>query len=456
MIRINMPQGVKAILKSLHGAGYEAYIVGGCVRDSLIGRTPKDWDICTSAKPNEIKTCLNFKTIDTGLKHGTITVKTEKGCYEVTTYRKDEGYSDNRHPDYVEFVDSLRTDLTRRDFTINAIAYNEKVGLVDMFNSLHDLDHKIIKCVGNPNDRFSEDALRLLRALRFASAYGFSIDKQTSNAIHKNKYKLTNIAYERIQMELTNILKGKYVLRILLDYSDVMAIIIPELKPCIGFDQNNKYHEYTIYDHIAHAVANYTGNDISIKVALLLHDIGKPQCYTEDKNGGHFYGHPILSYNLANDILARLRFNNKTRSEVLELIFYHDFVIATTTRSIRRWLNKIGEKRLRQLIAVKRADIAAHKKGMYEESLKNCDDIVTIINSVISEKQCFSIKDLCINGYDIINLGIPQGKVIGDTLNYVLNKVINNEITNNKNELMSIVEDYLKNKRGVDLEKSIS
>ena len=456
MLKINIPQGVKSILESLHGVGYEAYVVGGCVRDSLLGKSPKDWDICTSAKPDEIKMCLDYETIDTGLKHGTITVKSEDGYYEVTTYRKDGNYSDNRHPDYIEFVDSLSTDLSRRDFTINAIAYNSKEGCVDIFGGMLDLDNSIIKCVGDPNDRFSEDALRILRAMRFASVYDFEIETNTSNAIHANRHKLNNVAYERIQVELVKMLKGKNVLQVLLGYSDVIATIIPELNPCIGFDQNNRYHEYTIYDHIAHAVANYTGDDTSVKVALLLHDIGKPQCYTEDKNGGHFYGHPILSYNLANEILARLRFNNKTRSEVLELIFYHDFVIATTTRSIRRWLNKIGEKRLRQLIAVKRADIAAHKKGMYEESLKNCDDIVTIINSVISEKQCFSIKDLCINGYDIINLGIPQGKVIGDTLNYVLNKVINNEIKNNKNELMSIVEDYLKNKRGVDLEKSIS
>lgn len=456
MLKINIPQGVKSILESLHGVGYEAYVVGGCVRDSLLGKSPKDWDICTSAKPDEIKMCLNYETIDTGLKHGTITVKSEDGYYEVTTYRKDGNYSDHRHPDSVEFVDSLSTDLSRRDFTINAIAYNDKEGCVDIFGGMLDLDNGIIKCVGDPNDRFSEDALRILRAMRFASVYGFEIETNTSNAIHANRHKLNNVAYERIQVELVKILKGENVLQVLLNYSDVIATIIPELKPCIGFDQNNKYHEYTIYDHIAHAVANYTGDDTSVKVTLLLHDIGKPQCYTEDENGRHFHGHSIPSCDLADAVLTRLRFDNKTRFEVLELVLYHDSVIAATPKTIRRWLNKIGEKRLRQLIEVRKADIAAHKKGTYEERLKTCDELLAIVDDVISKRQCFSIKDLSINGYDIINLGVPQGKLIGDVLKYVLNKVINNEVNNDKNELIPVAKNYLINERGVNLAKSIS
>ena len=293
MYKISIPKGAKAIILGLRYENHEAYVVGGCVRDSLLGREPKDWDICTSATPQEVKEHLNrcsVRAIDTGLKHGTVTADMERaGKYEITTFRIDGDYSDNRRPDSVTFTESIYQDLSRRDFTINAMAYNS-AGLIDPFHGVDDLKNGIIRCVGNPNDRFGEDALRILRALRFASVYGFSIEKDTAQAIHDNAWRLTNIAAERIHSELCKLLLGNGVLPVLLDYSDVIATIIPEMKPCIGFNQNNKYHQYTIYDHIAHAVSNYTGKDIAVKVALLLHDIGKPCCYTEDENGGHFHG----------------------------------------------------------------------------------------------------------------------------------------------------------------------
>ena len=240
MLKIDIPKGANDIIKALQKSGYEAYVVGGCVRDSLLGKIPKDWDICTSALPDDVKNCLPYRMLDTGLQHGTITVVVDDVGYEVTTYRKDGVYSDNRHPDTVEFVTSLTEDLARRDFTINAMAYNETEGLIDRFGGVFDLNRRLITCVGNPDDRFTEDALRILRAMRFAATYGFSIQPTTAESIHRNKDRLNNIAAERIQTELTRMLLGDGVLQILLDFSDVIAVIIPELKPCIGFDQNNR------------------------------------------------------------------------------------------------------------------------------------------------------------------------------------------------------------------------
>lgn len=443
MLKIDIPEGANKIIKSLQASGYEAYVVGGCVRDSLLGKIPKDWDICTSALPDDVKRCLPYRMIDTGLQHGTVTVVVDDVGYEVTTYRKDGDYSDNRHPDTVEFVTSLTEDLARRDFTINAMAYNDTDGLIDRFGGILDLKRQLITCVGNPDDRFSEDALRILRAMRFAATYGFSIQATTAESIHKNKDRLNNIAAERIQTELTRMLVGDGVLQILLDFSDVIAVIIPELKPCIGFDQNNRYHQYTVYDHIAHAVSNDVSKDMSVRLSLLLHDIGKPQCYSEDEKGGHFHGHAVPSRDLSESVLNRLRFDNKTKSDVLTLVLYHDSCIAPETRVIRRWLNKIGETLLRRLLLVKMADISAHKEGTYKQRLELCFILQSIVNDVISEEQCFKIKDLEVNGNDVLALGVPEGQIVGSVLNHLLTKVINDELQNNREDLLDEAKNYL-------------
>lgn len=443
MLKIDIPDGASKIIKALQNSGYEAYVVGGCVRDSLLGKNPKDWDICTSALPEEVKSCLSYRLIDTGLQHGTITVVIDNVGYEVTTYRKDGDYSDNRHPDSVEFVTSLVEDLARRDFTINAMAYNETEGLIDRFGGVLDLNRRLITCVGNPDDRFSEDALRILRAMRFASTYGFSIQPTTAESIHRNKERLNNIAAERIQTELIRMLIGDGVLQILLDFSDVISTIIPELKPCVGFDQNNRYHQYTVYDHIAHAVSNDVSKDVSVRIALLLHDIGKPRCYSEDERGGHFHGHAVPSRDLSEIVLNRLRFDNKTKSEVLDLVLYHDSYIEPNEKAVRRWLNKLGEQRLRQLILVKVADISAHKEGTYKQRLEWCIQLQSIIDNVIAEEQCFKIRDLKINGTDILVLGVPEGKIIGNILYHLLEKVINDELQNDKEILLNEVKYYL-------------
>lgn len=436
---IKLPIEATNIIERLNEHGYEAYVVGGCVRDSILGRTPNDWDICTSALPDKvIEIFTDYEVIPTGLKHGTVTVVIDHVPFEITTFRIDGDYSDNRRPDKVEFTTDIVKDLSRRDFTINAMAYNPKTGLVDPFNGAKDIKSKIIRCVGNADDRFNEDALRVMRALRFASVYGFVIADDTSIAIHCNAELLNNIAVERINTELCKLLCGKGVLNILLNYSDVISTIIPELKSCIGFNQNNRYHQYTIYDHIAHAVSNYTGSDIIVKVALLLHDIGKPLCYTEDENGGHFYGHSVPSSNIAEAIVKRLKFDNYTQKNVIELVLYHDAVIEPTVKCVKRWLNKIGEQQLLRLLDVKMADILAHTAGTQKSRLEQYDAVRSIIENVISSEQCFKLKDLAVNGNDLMALGIPQGRQLGDILNWLLNMVINGE-ANNKETLLNLV-----------------
>lgn len=443
MNKINMPDGAALILGMLKSCGFDAYVVGGCVRDSLLGLKPKDWDICTSALPEQVEDVFrDNRIIETGLKHGTVTIVMDDGQYEVTTFRTDGVYSDCRRPDNVTFVSNIEDDLARRDFTINALAYDGD-RLIDLYDGTCHLEQGIISCVGNANDRFNEDALRIMRALRFASVYGFKIADETAKAIHKNAKLLNNIAVERINVELCKLLCGKGVLQILLDYNDIIATIIPEFKSCIGFDQNNRYHQYTVYDHIVHAVDNYKGTDLTVRLALFFHDIGKPICYTEDENGGHFHGHGIPSRDIAEQVLQRLRFDNKTQKDVTELVLYHDSVIEPTLKTVKRWLNKIGEEQLLRLLDIRMSDILAHAEGTQESRIERCIAVRELMNSIIVENQCFAIKDLLICGTDILNLGVPQGKLVGEILNYLLDKVISGELDNNKEVLIDEVKYYL-------------
>lgn len=445
MRNIQIPHGANSIIQDLRKAGFDAYVVGGCVRDSLLDLEPKDWDICTSATPLEMKAFFaerNIKTIDTGLQHGTITVNLgDSEQYEVTTFRIDGIYSDSRHPDSVEFVKNIELDLARRDFTVNAMAYDGE-RIIDPFHGQDDLNRRIISCVGNPDDRFGEDALRILRAMRFASTYGFAIEEKTSQAIHRNKEKLLNIAAERIQTELCKMLCGRGVLQILLEYSDVISVIIPEMNPCIGFDQNNKYHEYTVYDHICHAVENCGLNDIVIKLSLFLHDIGKPCCYTTDENGGHFYGHGVYSRDLAEKVLDRLRFDNKTKHDVLELVLFHDAVIEPTPKTVRRWLNKIGELQFSRLVEIRMADILAHKESTQQSRIERCVSLAAIAYEIVEQNQCFSLKDLEISGKDVMELlNIAEGKRVGFVLNKVLDAVIDGSLKNERVHILNYLNE---------------
>lgn len=437
---IILPDDVLRILKILNNNGFAAYIVGGCVRDSLLGLTPKDWDICTSASPHDIKNCFDcFKTVDTGIKHGTVTVITEGGMYEVTTYRIDSSYSDGRHPDNIQFVDSILLDLARRDFTMNAIAYHPSKGFIDPYHGIDDLRYGMIYCVNDPDKRFNEDGLRILRALRFAANYGFIISSDVKASIFRNISMLDKISKERINSELCKILCGSNAFNVLIDYKHIFGHIIPELSECIGFNQNNPYHMYDVYDHMMHALSFYDGHDLIIKLALFLHDIGKPLCYTEDERGGHFYGHASVCAELANTIMRRLKFDNQTRNKVVELIKYHDAEIPRSAKSIRKWITKVSYEQFSRMMEIKRCDILAHSPKNQASRLALYTDCMNMLNQIEQDDNCFAIKDLVISGTDVMALGYPQGPIIGKILNSCLDAVVCNQVSNDKQSLSNYI-----------------
>lgn len=433
-MNIIIPKDVEKIIERLNSAGYEAYVVGGCVRDSIMEKAPHDWDICTSATPEVVKSLFSHTT-DYGMKHGTITVFADKEGYEITTFRAETDYSDHRHPDTVEFVADLKSDLSRRDFTINALAYNNESQLIDMFNGLDDIRNQMIRCVGNADERFKEDALRILRALRFAATLGFDIEDKTSEAIHYNVHLLKYIAKERKRDELMKLLGGNYTTKILLEYSDVIAEVIPEIQLCVGFNQNNRYHCYDVYEHMVHAVEN--GITPIEKFALLIHDIGKPHCYTEDKNGGHFYGHPAISEEIAKDVVNHLKFDNDSKKAVLELVKYHDIEIPVTKKSVLKLLNRLGEERALQLMDIKLADILAHAPGTQDALIEKWKIFNRLLGEVLVEGNCFSRKNLAVNGNDIKALGVSEGPEIGRIIQTLMGEVMSEQLANEKEVLLN-------------------
>lgn len=435
-----MPDTVQFILSRLEQAGFEAYMVGGCVRDFLLGLTPHDWDITTNALPNQIKKCFSdCVIIETGIKHGTVSLICDNKTYEITTYRIDSSYSDNRHPDKVMFTDCLTEDLARRDFTINAMAANITGQIIDPFLGQQDIKKHIIRAVGNPNNRFQEDALRILRALRFGAKLNFAIDEKTKLSIIKNRKLLLNIANERIAKEFQDIICGQNSEQILNEFRDVIAVFIPEIKPTFDFEQNNPYHQYTVFEHIAKSV-QYAKADKTIKLAMFFHDIAKPQCYSVDVDGvGHFYNHSQESCNITRKVLRRLRFDNKIMINVSELVKYHDLTLQPHSKFVLRWLNKIGEEQFRRLIEIQKADTSAQSILAQKEKENLIEDTYKILNKVISEKQAFNLKDLAINGKDLIELGIIQGSLIGNILKKLLEAVINGE-PNTKEHLLNLCQ----------------
>ena len=370
--------------------------------------------------------------------------------YEITTYRVDGKYTDNRRPDKIKFVNVLKRDLARRDFTINAMAYNPNTGLVDYYGGQKDLQNQLIKCVGNPNKRFQEDALRIMRALRFASVFGFSIENGTAQAMHENKKLLNNIAVERIASELNKLIVGDGVRDILLEHIEVIGVIIPELIMTIGFEQNNPYHCYDVFNHTLCSVENVP-KDILLRLAMLLHDIAKPKCYTETDDGiRHFYGHSQENSDMAKTILSRLKYDNETIKAVTQLILYHDSEI-TGGKHIKRLLNKIGEERFRQLIEVKKADTMAQAVDIRENKLNVLNELLVITDEIIEQQQCFLLKDLAVNGRDLIEAGVSEGAEIGAILNRLIDMVIDEEVANDKavlSELASQINNTVKNPIG--------
>ena len=449
-MKIEMPEIPSFIVDRLEENGFECFAVGGCVRDSLIGRKVNDWDFTTNATPDEIMHSFSdYTTIDIGKRFGTICVVIENENYEITTYRTDGEYNDARHPESVCFSKKLEDDLSRRDFTVNALAYNEKVGVVDLFNGIKDLECGVIRCVGEPDLRFTEDALRIMRALRFASTYGFSIEQKTSEAILKNKDKLNMVASERIIVELTKLLIGDHCDFILRRYNDVIATIIPEVEVMFNFDQKSLHHNKDVWIHTVSAVKNTPADEI-IRTTMLFHDIGKPMTVSTDAQGHcHFHGHPKLSAEIASTILRRLKYPSAFISNVKLLIEYHDIRFKPEPVIIKKHLRKIGVENMRKLLVIQRADILAQSFYKREEKLSTLDAVCVEFERIINSDECYSLDALNINGKDILHLGATKGEYIGQVLSKCLDKVIDGSLPNSKDELLEFSKHMLKSLEGM-------
>lgn len=434
---MDMPKNVDTAINLLQSAGFEAYAVGGCVRDSLLGKTPNDWDITTSAKPEDMKSVfINFHCIDTGIKHGTVTVVIDGEPLEITTFRLDGEYEDNRHPKSVTFTSNLGADLGRRDFTVNAMAYSKMTGTVDLFGGQNDLKNKIIRCVGDPDRRFNEDALRILRALRFASALDFEIEEKTAQSLLKNRALLGNISEERIAKELLKLVCGKGAKRILTDFAPVLFEILPELQPMYKNSHDNPHHCYDIYEHTLIAVESIDPEP-TLRFAMLLHDCGKPAVKKFDENSvAHFYGHQRISAEISAQILARLKVSNKFRDEILFLVSNHDrWELYENTEKMPRYLSKFGLDGVLNLLKVMRADVLAQSPE-YRYRLDQIADAEETAKNLAAQKPCLSLSELQINGRTLIDIGIPQGRKLGAVLAQLLDEVIDG-VTKNTQEALT-------------------
>ena len=430
---MEISQGAKKALELLHAAGYEAYLVGGCVRDLIMKIPARDYDITTSATPEEMKKAfIGYTTIETGIKHGTITFLYNKEPIEITTYRIEGEYKDNRHPESVEFTTKLENDLSRRDFTMNALVYNENEGIIDLFGGQKDIASKTIRAIGVAENRFKEDALRILRAMRFSSQLGFEIEEETKKAMVKCAPLLHNISAERISQELNKLLVGKNVKKVILDCYEILGEILPEIKKMHGFNQYNKYHIYTVLEHTATALENIDPV-AHLRLTMLLHDTGKVYTFTRDENGtGHFYGHNKVSADIAKDFLNKYKYDNLTKERVVELVKIHDTPIEMDRIFIKKRLNRLGKDAFFDLLKVKRADNLAQNPEYFW--LDKLDKMENIAREIVEENE-FTLSSLKISGNDLISLGIT-GKKIGEALNLLLNEVIEEKIKNQKEALL--------------------
>lgn len=436
-IKIFIPHQAEKAIEILEANGFDAYCVGGCVRDSLMGKEPDDWDICTSCKPEKLKEIFSdFKIIETGLKHGTVTVIIYSMPLEITTYRKDSSYRDHRHPQSVEFVSNLKEDLSRRDFTINSLAYNNKVGLIDYFGGLNDIKDKIIRCVGDPYFRFEEDALRILRAVRFSSTLGFSIEPKTKSALCDKINLLDFISRERVCNELLKLLTGENILSVLLEYKEVIFTIIPELKKCDSTPQNTPHHCYDVYEHTARSVSHIEPLPY-LRMTMLLHDIGKPDTLKTDNNGvDHFKTHQYIGTQMAEEILNRLRFSKKDTKHICSLIAQHDNRFPVDEKSVKKFVSTFGKDFFKDYIKIRIADTLAQSEYMREDKLSIINNIKNIGEDIIKSGSPLTLKDLEINGNDLVKLGLT-GNEIGEMLNSILSLVIENKLPNVRNDLIN-------------------
>lgn len=438
-MKINLPEKVNFIIGTLKKHGYEGYAVGGCVRDTMLGRTPQDWDITTSARPEQVKELFKY-TIDTGIQHGTVTVMLEHEGFEVTTYRIDGEYEDARHPKEVQFTSNLLEDLKRRDFTINAMAYNEEEGLVDAFDGVLDLERGIVRCVGNPKERFSEDALRMLRAVRFAGQLGFEIDEATKLAVKELAPTIAKVSAERIQVELVKLMTSKHPEQIKTAYeTGLTKVFLPEFDAMMKTEQNHPHHCYSVGEHTIMALKMSTPDKV-VRLAMLFHDIAKPLCKTTDDQGvDHFYGHPEKGSGIAFEILRRLKFDNDTTKRVCALVKIHDQMPKLEAKYVRRAIYKNGIEQYPALFAVKHADILSQSEYKRDEKLADLKQYELIYENILNEKQCLSIRELAVTGSDLIAMGMQPGKAIGETLNQLLEIVLEHPEWNTKQKLLEQV-----------------
>ncbi len=437
---IQLPEKVKYIIDTLMEAGYEAYAVGGCIRDSILGRKPGDWDITTSARPMQVKQLFK-KTIDTGIQHGTVTVMISGEGFEVTTYRIDGEYEDGRHPKEVRFTASLFEDLKRRDFTINAMAYNEKDGLVDAFFGRRDLEERVIRCVGNPKERFEEDALRMMRAIRFAAQLGFSIEEGTKDAIAELADNLSKVSAERIQVELVKLLVSNHPGEFMTAYeTGLTRVFLPEFDAMIATPQNNKHHCYNVGKHTIEAVKNSPPDKV-IRLTMLLHDVAKPVCKSIDEEGiYHFYGHPAKGAQMAKEILKRLKFDNDTIRKVCALIKSHDDMPPLEPKAIRRAIFRTGLEQYPALFAVKRADALGKNQYQRAEKMAYIEGYQKLYEEILEKQQCLTLKDLAVTGKDLIEAGMKPGKELGETLEKLLEHVLEYPQDNQKEILINLIK----------------
>lgn len=438
---MRLSQGVQRALHALEQAGYPAYVVGGAVRDHLRGVTPHDFDLCTAATPVQMQAVFaQERVLETGRKHGTLTLLTEDGPLEITTFRVEGSYSDGRHPDQVQFVRDLESDLARRDFTVNAMAYSPARGFQDPFGGQADLQNGVLRAVGNPDARFTEDALRILRAVRFSAQLGFAVEAETAAAMRRQVPRLCCVAAERVREELTGTLCGRFVVRALLAYTDILIAVLPELAPMAGCAQQNPHHLYDVWEHSARAVGQVPA-ELCLRWAMLLHDCGKPACKTVDDNGiGHFYGHPDAGRAIAEGLVRRLHFSNEQASRILLLVERHDRPLGDQEKHIRRRLVQIGEARLRDLLAIKKGDAVG--QGTHPEDIASLWRLEQQLNAVLAQDACLSLRQLAVNGDDMQALGL-SGPAVGEMLRALLGEVVDGELGNTRAALLARARDRM-------------
>ena len=434
-----LPEYVRECLDALEDAGFAAYCVGGCVRDACLGLTPQDYDICTAALPEETEAVFSGrKLVLAGKKHGTVGVIFEKNVVEITTFRTEGTYQDNRHPDWVEFVDHVEADLSRRDFTVNAMAWSPKRGFADPFGGRRDLDTKTLRAVGDPNQRFQEDSLRILRGLRFAARYCLTIEAATWQAMLDQRQLMDNLAQERVFDELCKLITSAVTAEALIVFAPILAAVIPELEPMIGFDQHSPHHAYDVFTHTAHVVAGVP-EDLPLRWAALLHDVGKVPTFTRDSTGrGHFYGHAGVGAEMADTILRRLKAPTDLRERVVFLIEKHMTKLEPEKKVLRRWLGRLGEEAIDQLLLLQEADMGSKGTGKPEE-MAQFSRIRGVLEEIKAENTCLSLKDLAVNGHDLTALGF-RGKAIGQMLNHLLELVLDEKLPNEKGALLTYIK----------------